>query len=209
MVKVTNNTCFCIFSGPNSLSWTTRYRVLGSRPWACSMFYFWEKTYLPHSHLSQSVHTFAGLSVWSSQRAFPQLWSQFPVFPQRAHALWVPSCPEVHSTAQPYSACVSHFKAISLAHSPGHSNFLSRGNYLLGSWEREAFPYPPQDWVRKMGSWRFQGQLHRDLGGASTEQNQSGTLQASPESWLRSHLKQLYLWPSQWQKPMILLLCLF
>lgn len=160
------------------------------------------KTYLPHSHLNQSVHTFAGLSVWSSQHPFPQLWSQFPVSPQTAHPLWVPSCTEVYSTAQPYSECVPHLKAIRLAHSPGHNNFLNGGNYLLGSWEREVFSYPPQDWVRKMGSWRFQGQLHRDLGGASTEQNQRGILKASPESWLRSHLKQLYLWPSQWQKPM-------
>ena len=164
---------------------------------------FLRKTYLPHSHLNQSVHTFACLSVWASQRPFPQLWSQFPVFPLRAHPLWVPSrLEEIHSTAQHYSECMSHLKAISLAHSPGHSDFLSGGNYLLGSWEREAFSYPPQDWVRKMGSWRFQGQLHRALGGASTEQNQRGILHTSPESWLRSHLKQLYLWPSQWQKPM-------
>lgn len=93
--------------------------------------------------------------------------SVFPVFPQRAHPLSDPSCPgEVHSTAQPHSERVAHLKPISLAHSLGHNNFLREGNYLLGSWEWEAFSYPPQDCVKKMGSWRFQGPLHRALGGA-------------------------------------------
>lgn len=95
MVKVTNNTCFCTFSGQNSLCWTTRYKVLKiskiSKALSMSNVSFLRKTYLPLSHLNQSVHTFACLSVWASQRPFPQLWSQFPVFPPRAHPLWVPA----------------------------------------------------------------------------------------------------------------------
>lgn len=150
MVKVTNNTCFCTFSGQNSLCWTTRYKVLKISKQSKSLEHvqcFISEKNLPSPQPSKSVSAHVCLFVCLGLPAsISSALVSIPSFSPKSPPTLGPSRPEeVHSTAQHYSECVSHLKAISLAHSPGHSDFLGGGNYLLGSWEREAFSYPPQD----------------------------------------------------------------
>lgn len=149
------------FFRSKSLFWTMWYKVLGSEDClkAYSIFISEKNCCLLHSHLNHEVDMFVCQCICFCL-PFPQLWSQHPSLPPGSPPTLSPQLPDEVSSmwahVPPPRPLTSHILlgTIVFSEEDRFATFMGKGRFLTSS---------TRLYVKKVGTWRFQGPSHRTL----------------------------------------------